>query len=896
MTWMDDQPVVFWGENEASIVDGKNTEVYEKDEYFPASPVKVISQAQMRKWRYIRLMFTPAQFNPVTGKVRLTTEAQVNISYKLAQEGEAITLALNDTLMDDKAAEILYNFDQAQPWYQPAGPGSVLPTGMGYAIITTNQIAAGSALLDDFVMHKQSLGYTVEVVTESQFGGLTGPAPNGAAEKIRQWLINNYASKQILYVLLVGNPDPDDPTLGSETIGDIPMKMTWTYAGGYPEAPTDYFFADLTGNWNLDGDIYVGEYWQDTGPGGVDFSNEVYVGRIPVYTSVPGWQAALDSILQKTIDYDNEASPTWRKAALLPMSFSDWYTDGAYLAEHMKNDYLSAKGYLSYTMYQQMSGADCDSGFVSDEPLTDGAVRNHWQGHPYGIVTWWAHGWNQGASLYCGGGTLFSSPDASSLSNIYPAYVFPVSCSNGYPEDSQNLGYALLKNGAIGTVPASRVSWYVGGQWSPNPSWTDNANLGYNFSQGIANNETAAQALYDQKSTMNSEGEAWYMNLLVFNLYGDPSTRIEASTAPPPLENDDFDDAEVIPGMPFNDTLDVSNATSASDDPAFSNCNLNPGLATVWYKFTPAVSGKLTIDTFGSTYDTVLGVWSGARGALKPHACNDDRIGTLQSSVKAFLVAGTTYSIEVAQFGWDPDDLAAKAGPKSAAEVGTGDAMVLQLNATFDPNVIFYDGFGSGDLSGWSSCITDGGDLSVSSAADLGWGYYYTMQIAIDDNHAAYCVDERPTAQKTYRARFYFDPNSIAMVNGDAHYLFYGMKSPSPLVVRVDLRRNANQYQLRAGLVNDGTTWKWSSWFNITDTTHYIEFLWKAATGAGKNNGSLTLWIDGAQKNKLTGVDNDTRRIDFIRLGAVGSVDSGTRGMYYFDEFESRKDSQVIGP
>jgi len=45
----------------------------------------------------------------------------------------------------------------------------------------------------------------------------------------------------------------------------------------------------------------------------------------------------------------------------------------------------------------------------------------------------------------------------------------------------------------------------------------------------------------------------------------------------------------------------------------------------------------------------------------------------------------------------------------------------------------------------------------------------------------------------------------------------------------------------------------------------------------------------------LTGVDNDTRRIDRIRLGALTGIDIGTRGAYYFDAFESRRQS-YIGP
>jgi hypothetical protein len=212
---------------------------------------------------------------------------------------------------------------------------------------------------------------------------------------------------------------------------------------------------------------------------------------------------------------------------------------------------------------------------------------------------------------------------------------------------------------------------------------------------------------------------------------------------------------------------------------------------------------------------------------------------------------------------------------------------------TTSSDLIFADGFESGDLSAWSSCVTDSGDLIASSAAKIVGNY--GMQISVNDNNSAYCIDESPNGEKSYRARFYFDPNTISMVSGDAHYLFFGMKSPSPVVLRVDIRGYTGNYTVRAGLVNDGTTWAWSSWTSISDAPHSIEFYWKAATGPGTNDGGLTLWIDGVQQANLTGIDNDTRQIDLIQLGAVGGIDTGTRGTYYFDDFVSTRTS-YIGP
>ena len=209
------------------------------------------------------------------------------------------------------------------------------------------------------------------------------------------------------------------------------------------------------------------------------------------------------------------------------------------------------------------------------------------------------------------------------------------------------------------------------------------------------------------------------------------------------------------------------------------------------------------------------------------------------------------------------------------------------------PDLIFADGFESGDLLAWSSSSTDLGNLSVSSAAALIGSQ--GLQALINDNNAIYVTDNSPNGEPRYRARFYFDPNSISMVSGDAHNIFFGYAGTSTAVLRGAFRFSSGVYQIRFSLLSDSGTWQNTSWFTISDAAHAIELDWRAATAVGANNGGLTLWIDGTQQADLTGVDNDTRRVDSAKLGALSGIDTGTRGTYYFDAFESRRQS-FIGP
>lgn len=503
--------------------------------------VRLLPPGQMRKWRFARLEFSPFYYDTSSSELTVVRQLTVRIDYTTNLSLSAQDTALiADDVMDDEASELLVNYDTAQGWYRGMGTQDAPGAVHDYVIITTNAIEASSSNLANFVTHKESRGHSVLVVTEDEYGGMPGQAPNGTAEKIREWLKDNYVSYAIEYVLLIGDPDPDDPSSGSDSVGDVPMKMCWpnrnpthpNYAP-YPESPTDAFYADLTGNWDLDGDGYFGEWSDYQGTGGVDFANEVYVGRIPVYG---GAYTTLDNILQKIMNYENEPAPAnWRRSALLPMSFSDENTDGAYLAEQMKSVYLNSAGYSSWTMYQQGSGP-CDylnSTFGGDQELYESSVvRNRWSASDYGLALWWAHGSQTGAYIGysgCSGGTVFSSSYTSYLDDDHPSFVYQNSCTNGYPENSNNLQYALLKRGAIGTVGATRVSWYSPGQTQFAGS-TTNAGIGFEYAKRLVQNDLrAGKALYNTKTTMTPYGSALLMNLYDFNLYADPSTGLTST-------------------------------------------------------------------------------------------------------------------------------------------------------------------------------------------------------------------------------------------------------------------------------------------------------------------------------------------------------------------------------
>lgn len=103
--------------------------------------------------------------------------------------------------------------------------------------------------------------------------------------------------------------------------------------------------------------------------------------------------------------------------------------------------------------------------------------------------------------------------------------------------------------------------------------------------------------------------------------------------------NDDFDNAETITTLPFTDTENTAEATTAPDDPVADCLGNGP---TVWYEFTPSADIRITANTVGSEYDTGIAVYTGTRGNLTQIACNDD-FGGAQSTVILDAVGGETY-------------------------------------------------------------------------------------------------------------------------------------------------------------------------------------------------------------------------------------------------------------
>lgn len=93
-------------------------------------------------------------------------------------------------------------------------------------------------------------------------------------------------------------------------------------------------------------------------------------------------------------------------------------------------------------------------------------------------------------------------------------------------------------------------------------------------------------------------------------------------TGPAPA-NDSMASATTITANTFTATEDTSGATTGSNDPPLpascaSGAANNGDAKSVWFKFTPTTNLTAEVDTIGSSYDTILSVWSTTSSAALP--------------------------------------------------------------------------------------------------------------------------------------------------------------------------------------------------------------------------------------------------------------------------------------
>ncbi|MCW2926555.1 MAG: hypothetical protein JWM86_523, partial [Thermoleophilia bacterium] len=200
--------------------------------------------------------------------------------------------------------------------------------------------------------------------------------------------------------------------------------------------------------------------------------------------------------------------------------------------------------------------------------------------------------------------------------------------------------------------------------------------------------------------------------------------------------NDDFADSVNLTSPAVH--RDASNVYSSSEigEPAHAGITNE---SSIWYHFTPTVSGTYWVDTLEATpgtLNTVVAVYTGISvNTLTPVASNDDWPGWLRSRLSFTASAGTTYKIAVTGRGGTTQNGfqvrlggAPSANDKFAsATVVSGTQFVMAGNSDMDtPEVGEYANYyGSSEWFTWTAPAS--GQLLLRVTGTQSYPYIYVF-------------------------------------------------------------------------------------------------------------------------------------------------------------------------
>ena len=414
--------------------------IYGSNEAYPEKIAEFVQTSGYRQYNIVEVRVTPFTYHPLSKTLIYHEDIEVFVDYDFPDEQTQMDAENQIAYAPFEAPEIIINHYDTYEWYnqQPLADRDTYD----YVIITLDSLTDDITALTAWETMK---GRSVYVATTDWISNTY--SGYDLAAKMRAFLRDKYLTWGIEYVCLIGDYD------------DVPMRRTAQDLGyGAPE--TDFYYAELSSpdstSWDSDGDHNYGENSDS-----IDYLAEVHVGRIP-------WSdpTTVANICQKSADYEQNADNSYKKNILLLGAFF-WdndpnpVTDNAELMEEI----VSNSWFNSWTktrMYEQGY-----SSYSSDADITRTNVVSDWGSNQYGFVNWAGHGSPTGCYRYHPSTAFITSSDCTSLNDNYPAIIFADACSNS-DTDHLNLGKAMIKQGGVGFVGATKVALGSPGWNSPN--------------------------------------------------------------------------------------------------------------------------------------------------------------------------------------------------------------------------------------------------------------------------------------------------------------------------------------------------------------------------------------------------------------------------------------------
>jgi len=260
---------------------GPNMKVYSSSDPYPTNLVEVVEEGYWGSNHLVTLAVVPLRYYAAEGALVLIYSLQLQIQTKPLTAEKQSSLSrfrgLGSPVSPDMLEKVVSNKEDVGR-FATRGPFPKLTSGTAaeYVIITSEALASAFEPLAEWKTQKGVLAKIVLLSEiESSYPGVD------TQEKIRNFLMEAYASMSGLKWVLLG---------GDETVVPIRHCFPWDTNYGKKQGQlqiTDLYYADFTGDWEVDGDGIWGEKTHDS----PDLYPEVYIGRVPANTpqEVSNW-------------------------------------------------------------------------------------------------------------------------------------------------------------------------------------------------------------------------------------------------------------------------------------------------------------------------------------------------------------------------------------------------------------------------------------------------------------------------------------------------------------------------------------------------------------------------------------------------------------------------------
>ena len=347
---------------------------------------------------------------------------------------------------------------------------------------------------------------------------------------------------------------------------------------------------------------------------------------------------------------------------------------------------------------------------------------------------WWA---NYGPGATSLGGQTASTLTLTGLTTNESGTYYVIASSDGQSLASSNAVLTVLGPPTISSITQTPTNVNIGDTVTLSVSTSDSVPIYYHWQrngQFIAGSTNSSYTISNAQPSESGDYQVLVANEVASQ--ESPTFAVAVNFGNGVVNSNNTTFATSLAINPTNGPVAGNNVNSPASGELASIAG-KPAGNFLWFNWTADFTGVISLSTLGSSFDTLLGVYTGSLGSLTTNGEDDDSAGYFTSLVSFNCVQGTTYQIAVAGYKgytgsvvlYCPNFLMLDANYLNVAEpvitqqpasqnVTVGDTVTISVTASNATTYQWY--FGNAPVAGGN-----GSKLVVSNFPASAAGIYY---------------------------------------------------------------------------------------------------------------------------------------------------------------------------